>query len=85
MSEKWKIRQTRGNNRHEYTLYRPLDDNDIDVIAEIEFTDAETAKEVACLLAAAPAMLTALKNLLEDDLLLDKYHIAGRQAITSAQ
>lgn len=41
--------------------------------------------EIARLLVAAPALLAALKNLLENDLLKDEFHLAGRLAIAKAE
>ncbi len=59
----WKARQTRGNNRYEYTLRTKdvVDYNGGDIIAEIEFTNHASAKDNARLIAAAPDLLEALR------------------------
>ena len=60
--EQWKIKQNRGNNRYEYTWYEWHKHTDDIVIAEIEFTDAETAKELSRLIEAGPSLLAACKD-----------------------
>ncbi len=59
---KWKIKQTRGNNRYEYTL---TTENIQEYIADIEFYHKEDAEANARLIAAAPNLLAACEFTLE--------------------
>lgn len=59
----WAIKQTRGNNRHEYTLYHGVGTAE-SIIAEIKFIDNKSSIANARLIAAAPELLKACKALL---------------------
>lgn len=54
LRERWEVKQTRGNNRHEYTLGL----NSVK-IADIEFVTALDAEDYVNLIAALPDLLFA--------------------------
>ena len=58
----WAIKQTRGNNRHEYTLYHGVGTAE-SIIAEIKFIDNKSSIANARLIAAAPELLDSCKIL----------------------
>ena len=57
----WKAKQTRGNNRFEFTLFKMVGDFP-GQLAVIEFASCEEAEANAHLIAAAPELLEACKD-----------------------
>ena len=79
----WKSKQTRGNNRFDYTLYRVVGDFP-GALATIEFVNCDTAKANARLMAAAPELLAALQeagSYIKKDILLSEKRTSAQTAL----